>query len=240
MERLWDACLKELKRGYQQVDNDYICLICRQQFSAGVVYAQGDLMLEAWKAVENHIVQEHGSVFEYLINLDKKFTGLSDIQQQLLCSFHSGENDKDIATKQSISASTVRNHRFKLKERERQARIFLALMELLNTEQDFIPIHKGATMVDDRYAVTLTEEQKLLEKYFTDGKLTTFPIKQKRKLVVLRYIAKMFDPNKVYTEKEVNQVIKDVYDDYVTIRRYLIEYGFMERNRDGSEYSLIK
>jgi len=34
----------------------------------------------------------------------------------------------------------------------------------------------------------------------------------------------------------VNEIIKSLIDDYVTVRRYLIEYGFMDRNKDGSEY----
>jgi hypothetical protein len=29
-----------------------------------------------------------------------------------------------------------------------------------------------------------------------------------------------------------------VYDDYVTVRRYLIEYGFLDRKDDGSQYWL--
>jgi len=36
----------------------------------------------------------------------------------------------------------------------------------------------------------------------------------------------------------VNEIIKNRYPDFVTIRRYLIEYGFMERKPNGSEYWL--
>ena len=234
----WNSSPEELMRGYLDSDREYICLICEKHFHKGVIYPDDDRLLEARLAVESHLAQEHGSMFDYLLGLDKKFTGLSEVHQQLLRSFHKGETDKDIAARQGISASTVRNHRFKLKERERQARIFLALMGLLDAEPEFVTIHKGATMVDDRYAITLEEEQKLLDKYVKEGRLTSFPTKQKRKLVVLRYFAKLFDPSLSYSEKEVNQIIKDVHDDYVTIRRYLIEYGFMERNRDGSDYHL--
>jgi hypothetical protein len=234
----WNASPEELMMGYTCIDKEYVCLVCEKTFQQGVIYPVDDRLLEARLAVEAHIAREHGSMFQYLLGLDKKFTGLSEVHQQLLASFHRGETDKDIAASQGISASTVRNHRFKLKEKERQARVFLALMGLLDSEPEFVSIHKGATMVDDRYAITLEEEQKLLNKYIKDGKLSNFPIKQKRKLVVLRYFVKLFDPSRFYSEKEVNQIIKEVYDDYVTIRRYLIEYGFMERNRDGSDYRL--
>jgi len=236
MECFWEASPAELKAGYTVQGQDYICLICERTFTQGVIYEDEDRLVEARLAIKAHIEREHGAMFDYLLNLDKKVTGLSEVQQELLASFQRGETDKEIAARQGISASTVRNHRFKLRERERQAKVFIALMKLLNTRNDFIPIHKGATAVDERYAVTLAEENKILNNYLREGKLTTFPAKEKRKLIVLRHFASLFAPDRVYTEKEVNAVIKEVYADYVTIRRYLIEYGFMDRSRDGSEY----
>jgi hypothetical protein len=55
---------------------------------------------------------------------------------------------------------------------------------------------------------------------------------------VLREIVNRFDKERSYNEKEVNEVLKPVFDDFATIRRYLIEYGFMERNPDGSCYQV--
>ncbi|MFR2551837.1 MAG: DUF2087 domain-containing protein [Clostridioides difficile] len=40
-----------------------------------------------------------------------------------------------------------------------------------------------------------------------------------------------FERGKKYSEKEVNQILESIYDDFATIRRYLIEYGFMSRNK---------
>ena len=45
-----------------------------------------------------------------------------------------------------------------------------------------------------------------------------------------------FEPGRTYTEKEVNGILRDIFDDYVTLRRYLIEYGFLERTRDCRTY----
>ena len=94
-------------------------------------------------------------------------------------------------------------------------------------------------MVDDRYKVTPKEHDTLLKKYFPDGldgKLKTFTMKEKGKLVVLRHIATKFTCGLDYNEKQVNEILKTVYDDYVTIRRYLIEYGFMDRTADCARY----
>lgn len=88
----------------------------------------------------------------------------------------------------------------------------------------------------EKYAITEEERNRVLDTYIKDGKIETFPSKEKRKLIALQHIVKRFEQNKIYTEKEVNEVLKLIYSDYVTIRRYLIEYGFMKRNNECTEY----
>ncbi|HEX9062442.1 MAG TPA: DUF2087 domain-containing protein, partial [Clostridia bacterium] len=57
-------------------------------------------------------------------------------------------------------------------------------------------------------------------------------------IVILKKISEQFEKNKRYSEKELNHIIKEIYEDFATIRRYLIEYGFMERTNDCKEYWL--
>jgi hypothetical protein len=193
-----------------------------------------------------HIASTHQSVFEYLVNLDKKLTGLSEHQKNLLKLFYQGKSDTEIQSELGIgSSSTIRNHRFVLKEKEHQARIFLVLMELLKESSqkstEFLSPHKTAKMIDDRYKITSDEETKIILKYFTegpDGPLKTFDMKEKSKIVVLGQIARHFSHNRVYSEKQVNEILKSIYPDFATLRRYLIEYGFMDRKPDCSEYWL--
>jgi len=245
-ERFWNASLEELKSGCYEEGEHYICLLCGQRFEKGVIYSNAGVLYEAGRYVRIHIEQTHHSVFDYLIRLDKKLTGLTDHQNSLLRLFYQGKSDAEVQRETGIgSASTIRNHRFALKERERQSKVFMAMMELLK-EKDrhapaFVQIHKTATMVDDRYNVTDEENEAILKKYFpegADGPLLKFPLKQKLKLVVLREIAKRFNSGRLYDEKEINLQLKAVYDDYVTLRRYLIDYGFLDRKPDGSQYWL--
>ncbi|GEN45560.1 DUF2087 domain-containing protein [Alkalibacillus haloalkaliphilus] len=246
--QFWNALVEELMKGYtyNQDYDTYTCLICEKTFENGVIYPIEDTLFEARKAAEKHIITEHGSMFQHLTSLDKKYTGLTELQQDILQHFKSGLSDKEIAKQiEAKNTSTIRHHRFKLKEKEKQARVFLAIMELLDKEQDdsnsFITIHKGATMVDERYAITQEEKEKVLKTYFDKGldqPLKQFPSKEKRKIIILQQIATKFDRDQTYNEFEVNQVLKQIYDDHVTLRRYLIEYGFMERSRDGKEYNI--
>lgn len=245
-EVFWNANLEELKKGYIDENEHYVCLLCSKKIEKGIIYQEEGIFYEAEKYMKLHIESIHESVFDYLIQLDKKLTGLTEHQNHLLRLFYLGKSDADIQKETGIgSASTIRNHRFVLKEKERQAKLFLVLMELLKEKDQhapsFLPLHKSAKMVDERYNITEDEREKSLKKYFPEGMngpLKKFPLKEKQKLVVLREIVKRFDPNKIYHEKEINEVLITIYDDYVILRRYLIEYGFIDRKPDGSQYWL--
>jgi hypothetical protein len=242
----WNASQEELKNGYVEVEDCYICLLCGKKIEKGIVYPDESILYEAGRYIRVHIEKIHGSVFAYLMQLDKKFTGLTDHQNNLLRLFYQGKSDEEVKEAMDIgSTATIRNHRFVLKEKERQAKVFLTLMELLKDKDShspaFLNIHKTARMVDDRYNVTQDEKEKILKKYFpqgVEGPLATFSLKEKQRLVVLQEIAQRFQSGLTYSELEVNQILKPVYDDYVTVRRYLIEYGFLDRKPDGSQYWL--
>lgn len=49
-------------------------------------------------------------------------------------------------------------------------------------------------------------------------------------------IIEEFQAGRRYTEAQVNEALAEIYTDYVTLRRYLIEYGFMDRTKDGAVY----
>ncbi|MEY8354340.1 DUF2087 domain-containing protein [Lachnospiraceae bacterium 54-53] len=197
---------------------------------------------------EIHIEEKHESMLSYLINMNPSFLGLSKMQHSVLKLMTEGLSDKEIAAKKGISYSTVRNYRFKLHEQEKQSKLFLAAMELYKKEKnmkaedhakEFYDAHKTATMVDDRYDVTVEENGKIISKYFDKhGVINQFPSKEKYKIVILREISNQFLPGTHYSESEVNDVLKKIYHDYPYIRRLLIEYGFLDRTDSGSEYWL--
>lgn len=82
------------------------------------------------------------------------------------------------------------------------------------------------------------EDKKVLREYTFDGRLTTVQIKEKKWLVVLRWIVQRFEPGTRYTEKQVNAILTEIHKDYATIRRDLIDFGFMQRERGGAAYWL--
>lgn len=244
-EMFWNASLEEMKKGYVQEDNNYTCLLCGKQIEKGIIYPVGELLYEAEKYMVLHIEEAHGSVFEFLSAQDKKLTGLSEHQNSIMSLFYIGKSDNEVQKELNIgSSSTIRNHRFALKEKERQSRVFLVMMDHLKeknkTVVQLVKPHPTAKMVDDRYNITQEEEDKILTKYFPEGvlgKLKTFTMQEKHKIVVLREMINRFDRGKLYTEKEVDGILETIHEkEYVVTRRYLIQYGFMDRKKDGSAY----
>lgn len=90
--------------------------------------------------------------------------------------------------------------------------------------------------------ITPEEEEKIIKSMFSSLeplKLKVLTSKAKKKEVVIKKIASQFEKGKTYTEMEVNGILKPIYpDDYSTLRRNLIELGYMERKSDGSAYWL--
>lgn len=248
VNKVLELTLDDIKSGYTYDDTNkkYICNICGMEFDDGEVFKFGDRFFRASSMVKKHIASEHGKVFRLLCDNEKKYTGITDNQKELLHMIYEGLSDKEIAKKTGVAASTIRHQRFTFREKAKQAKMFLAIYELAvegsSTKSDddkLIKVHSGAKMVDDRYFITEAEREKTLKSMFISLeplKLKSLPSKEKKKIVVLQKIVEQFDKNRKYSEKELNNIIKDVYHDFATIRRYFIEYGFMKRTMDCKEY----
>ena len=82
------------------------------------------------------------------------------------------------------------------------------------------------------------EEVKI--KYFKNDKLMMIPKKEKNKLLVLQIVLEMLKAKSLeFTEKELNEAIKEIYPDYSLIRRYLVDYKFLERDNYGRMYKIV-
>ena len=77
-------------------------------------------------------------------------------------------------------------------------------------------------------------------KYFKNNKLMTIPKKEKNKIPVLQIVLEMLKERSFeFTEKELNEAIKEIYPDYSLIRRYLVDYKFLERDNYGRMYKIV-
>lgn len=72
---------------------------------------------------------------------------------------------------------------------------------------------------------------------FSHGRLTAIPRRPARREQLLAHLAEtLFTPERAYSEFEVNNALRSVYDDCVALRRYLISAGHLTRTPDGRTY----
>ena len=243
----WNADIEEIEKGFIETEEVVKCIVCEEEFIKGRIYEVDGDLYDAKKTAELHIREKHQSMLSYLLNMNSLYTGISSAQKSIIELIALGLTDKEIAAKLGVANSTIRNHRYKLREREKQAKLFLAAMNLLSKDankkinildNDIIcDAHNGATTLDDRFNITKEEKIKVIETYVDEnGGLKSYPAKEKKKIILREEITKNFSAGKRYSEKEVNRILKRIHEDYATIRRALIQYGFLDRSNDCSEY----
>ena len=245
---IWNYALEDIINGYADEGEQFVCVACGRCFEKGRIYELDGELFDAWGAVRQHVLREHGSMAEFLVDREPGVIGVTEVQRQILKLILEGKSDKEISAAAGIALSTVRNHRFNLREKEKQAKMFLALMGARERETkrgsgksdtgSIEEVPASAAMVDARFNITDQETEKTLAAYLDEnGAIRQFPARAKKKIIVMKEVIKNFKKDAVYTETEVNRILKRIYEeDYPSLRRALIEYGFMERTADGSVY----
>lgn len=80
------------------------------------------------------------------------------------------------------------------------------------------------------------EDKKVLRDYTQNGRLKQIPVKHKKFIIILDWISSHFQAEVFYTEAEVNEIIRRFHDDHATIRRGLVDLGYLRRERGGGKY----
>lgn len=77
-------------------------------------------------------------------------------------------------------------------------------------------------------------DRKVLRDYMDaeTRRLKSIPRQWKKREVVLRYLLEQFEPERRYSEREVNDIISKVHDDFATLRRALVDSRRLARERD--------
>ena len=132
-----ELTLEELTRGYiwSEEEQLYQCIFCGDKMEEGLIYSSRGKSVNALRAMQEHIFDEHGGVFECLLDLDKQMNGLSDAQKDVLEGLYYEKDNKAIGEEMGISDATVRTYKFNLQKMKRRARIFLAMMEQIENEE---------------------------------------------------------------------------------------------------------
>jgi hypothetical protein len=81
-----------------------------------------------------------------------------------------------------------------------------------------------------RVAFGMTDEEAdLLGRFFVGDRLLELPAARGKRLVVLERLALEFEPGRRYPETEVNTLLGRFHPDHATLRRALVDEGFLDR-----------
>ena len=88
-----------------------------------------------------------------------------------------------------------------------------------------------STPASPRVAFGMTaSESEVLGRFFRGDRLSELPAQRHKRLVVLERLALEFEPGLRYREADVNAVLRRFHDDHVTLRRALVDEGFLDRS----------
>ena len=73
------------------------------------------------------------------------------------------------------------------------------------------------------------DEQAILRRFFAGRTIIEIPANRAKRQVLLQRLALDFDIGRRYTEREVNEILFAFHPDWSTLRRYLVDEGFLDR-----------
>lgn len=161
----------------------------------------------------------------------------------------------ELAQKIELGEPTVSHHLARLREaglvtlrmagNQRYYRVNesgLARFKRLANEIEQMPAAPEKVEADDAWIDALgwsKEDQKVLRKHTLGKQIQFLPSKQNELFVMLRWLATLFEAERMYSEAEINEVLKAVYaEDFVSLRRDLVDMGYLRRERGGGRYWL--
>jgi hypothetical protein len=79
-----------------------------------------------------------------------------------------------------------------------------------------------------------------LDRFMRLGRIERYPanVAERRELLA-RIAGEVIAPGEQLTERQVNERLLSYTDDVVLLRRYLVDFGLLERTPSGSSYSLV-
>lgn len=114
------------------------------------------------------------------------------------------------------SDGTTRWYRLRERELHRKSRELLsrAALERMSADEPLDP-----------------DERKVLAHFLDGERLTKIPDARAKRFVVLRWLARKFEPGLDYTEAQVNAILKRHHPDAATLRREMVGYRMFSRER---------
>jgi biotin operon repressor len=142
---------------------------------------------------------------------------------------------QELAEALGIKPPTVSHHLSELRAagvvRERKVDMY----RYFEVDRDRLRALSGALAEDKLLrpprAPRADEEARTRSIYLVDGRLTAIPTQRKRVITILEALVQDFEYGRRYNEAEVNAVLARYHEDVATLRRELVGYRLLARER---------
>jgi hypothetical protein len=178
------------------------------------------------------MVSEQAELLEKLTDI---FKALGDPTRLRIMGLlvESSRTGKELSDLLHVTPPTLSHHLAKLTDadlvsvqRDGQNRIFSLNEKGLGAISRVVATQEAAAQADGEKG---GKDSKVLKDFFVGGKLKQIPAQRKKRVVVLQHLMERFNPDQSYQEKEVNALLKEAHDDVATLRRELVDYGYLSR-----------
>ncbi len=144
---------------------------------------------------------------------------------------------QEIAKRLNLAESTISFHLKKLetagvvsKRYEQYYALYEVNPEILKLRLiDFVENHTPD--ISEQEKRILKYRQKVISSFMRRGKLLKIPVQYKKRSIILEEIAKEFSHDRSYDEKEIDDILKRYNEDFVSLRRYLIDENILTRKK---------
>lgn len=144
---------------------------------------------------------------------------------------------EELANRLNLAVSTVSFHLKKLeaaglvnKKKEQYYVVYYVNEDIFNLTLRELTSFKNMEEYAQQERINNYKE-KVIKAFTDNGKVIKLPIQHKKRMIILSEIFNEILPTKKYSESELNEVIKQKYDDYCTVRRELIDCGMLMREK---------
>jgi DNA-binding transcriptional ArsR family regulator len=146
---------------------------------------------------------------------------------------------EELAALLQLKAPTISHHLARLKESglvkmrtEGNTHYYSLDAETLRaTSKGLLSSEKMAELVPMQVMEGDAWERKVLRDFFEGPVLKEIPANRKKRSVVLRWLATLFEPGTRYPEAQVNEIIKRHHPDASTLRREMIGEHLLQRDQ---------
>ncbi len=139
---------------------------------------------------------------------------------------------EELASILDLKEPTVSHHLSKLKELQLVHMRVEGNTHYYRLDLDALQEMQKATLTATQVAKPVIDdvwETKVLNSFIAKNCIKEIPASRKKRRIILKWLTQKFEVDRIYTEQELNEIIKPIHSDTATLRRELVGYNMMKR-----------